>query len=187
MADAPIDFTNSMSPKEATARLEHLKQTLDGAPPTTTPANAVEGAARLHHLMSGKDPEWIARFNAGNPETVREFHALTKMKAEANPADLAMAGAAPSHLEFELRTPGTATLREMVEAVPHLRELFPDDAIKQLLSAVPADVREYAAAWKKSAMSDPEFVRVYLGGDVETRKQMAACNAILSSGVEKAK
>jgi hypothetical protein len=172
------------TPEEATAWLAQKRAAFDGPAPPVAPSNAVEGAARLQHLMSGKDPEWMKRFFAGNVETVKEFHALTKMRAEADEADLAMAGVKPNHLEFEARIQGKASLREMTETVPYLRAIgIPDLAIEHYLKDLPVEPEAIAAAklWKAQAMSSAEFVAALLRGDIEARGRMTAANMILTS------
>jgi hypothetical protein len=175
---------------EAKQTLAQIKQTQDGPPPSATPSNAVEGAARLAYLISGRDPEWLARFNAGHAETMREYHSLVKMKVEADPVELALAGVVPSHLEFEYREQGVASLREMASAVPDFRRAgIPDEATAHFLRDLPAEPKDYETAvrWKEEALATPEWRAGYLAGHPAFVGPMKRANMLIVAGPKKAK
>jgi hypothetical protein len=174
------------SPEEATLARAQKQAAYDGPPPTTTPRNGVEAAQRLQYLTEGKDPVWLARWSAGHAETMREYHSLAKMKAEADPVDLAMAGVLPSHLEFEARTPGVASVREMASMIPHLRDEggMSDEAIAHFLRDGPADAMDYSIAvnFRKTVAETPELRARWLAGDPTLKSQMIRAAVLVTAG-----
>jgi hypothetical protein len=174
------------TPEEATAWLAQMKTAFDGPPPTANPKNSVEAARRLQYLTSGKDPGWFDRFNRGDPETRREFDALTKMRADANEVDLALSGVAPSHLDFEIGQQGKAGLRNMVDAMPGLREAgFSDDSIREILTDQKATREQHDAARRlQTALhGNTEWRARYLAGDAEAKRQQSHISAILAADI----
>jgi hypothetical protein len=160
--------------------------------PTATPSNAVEASARLKHLT--KDQGFSARYAAGNVDARREFDALNKMIAEADPYALAIAGHAPPDGVDE-NAGAVAGGREMVAAAAHLREAgLSDGDIHEFFSGQltddgkPLTAEEKAAGAKgaehilQRASRDPELRRRILSGDSALLNELTMLSAVIAAG-----
>src|SRR5437588_8002062 len=109
----------SLTPAEATARLEAMKP----SPPAATATNADQARARLDHLAK-TDPEFSRKLLSGDVEAGREFRALTEMAANGDQGDRLdriVNGTAETSL-FETTTSGTITTNNAMKFASDLRE-----------------------------------------------------------------
>jgi hypothetical protein len=147
------------------------------------PATPAEAATRLDQIRSGADPKFTEAFLAGHPERVREFqelHELAAKGADSESVDQAMAGVLPEMPSSDMRQlVGTAELLKSVGFTPL--------SIKETLEGRPASQAEVdmATKWKADHMSNAEWVKRLMSGDVEARRHLLVANVILSSPVKK--
>ncbi|WLA53194.1 hypothetical protein [Bradyrhizobium diazoefficiens] len=141
------------------------------------PSTPAEAATRLDQLKA--DPKWTSSFLSGSPTQLQEFRDLHGIIAKGDHVDMAMSGLMPEQ--------PSSGHREMAGTAAMLRELGIDDRIiKETLIGHMVTKPEYEATerWKKDAMSNPEFVKLYTGGDNEARRKMTLANIILTGGIK---
>jgi hypothetical protein len=103
--------------------------------------------------------------------------------AELDPVDLAIVGAIPDG--WTESGPG-AWLRDMVEAVPVLRDAgLRDAAIRQILSDQRVSQREYNAVTRlqKQRMADPTWCAKLLANDYATVRESLLISAVLAAEI----
>lgn len=149
----------------------------DPPAPPTTPA---EAATRLDTLRA--DSKWTEALLSGAPAQTREFHDLHRLVAKGDDVDIAIAGALqPGGIQ-------TSEHLEMMSGAEALRSLgVRDEIIKDVLTdnhTVTKAEYEATKQWKSDSMSNPEFVKLYLGGDNEARRKMTLANIILTGGIK---
>jgi hypothetical protein len=143
------------------------------------PVNAAEASARLDVLAA--DKAWGKRLAAGDAVATKEFNSLTTMVADdGDKVAVAMSGQLPPGANGEIRElAGTASM---------LREVgIKDEIIKDVLAGTHTVTKaEYDATvrWKADHMSDPVWVKSYLGGSAEARRQAVLADIILSSNIK---
>ncbi|MCS3895807.1 hypothetical protein M2171_004940 [Bradyrhizobium japonicum USDA 38] len=141
------------------------------------PSTPAEAATRLDQLKA--DPKWASSFVSGSPSHLQEFRDLHEIVAKGDHVDMAMSGLMPEM--------PSSSHREMAGTASMLRELGIDDRIiKETLTGHMVTKPEYEATerWKKDAMSNPDFVKRYIGGDNEARRKMTLANIILTGGIQ---
>lgn len=129
---------------------------------------------RLDQLKS--DPKWRDGFLAGGPAQVREFQDLHEIAAKADDVGAAMAGVLPEMSSSDLRAMvGTASLLKDAGFTPL--------SIQETLEGRPASQAEIdmATKWKADHMSNPDWVKRLMSGDVEAKRHLLVANVILSS------
>jgi hypothetical protein len=187
MADEPIDIM-SLTPEQATAKLNEMTAAYRGALPSENPQTAAEAGARLAAL--GQDPAWSAKLFAGNAEANREFHRLSQMIANGDRTTDALAGIEPR--VSELTSGKELNTRNLTTAVRDLREMgLDEDVIRMAIEGLPADTTpEQAAIIKQAALErrreilgTPELRQRYLEKDPELVKNMAATAIALGSDI----
>lgn len=158
---------------------ETQQQQFPPAPPAA--ANASEAQLKIDVLTA--DRAWTDRFLGGDPAAVNEFKALSGVAVDGGTAEDVVAsvmnGKAP---EF-----GNGKQRQMAVTVEHFRDLgIADGVTKEFLSGHQYSPQEYqaVASLKRQLMSDPVFVKDYLGGSVEANRRMTTINAVLTNGVK---
>jgi hypothetical protein len=147
------------------------------APPT----NAIEAHDRLGVLSA--DARWADNLMKGDTATVREFHELSAMAANGDKIQTAMAGVVPAYVLGGIPDSEQVMLTETAN---HLRDLgLSDGAVEQALRREPLPKNEIdlATAWKMRAMRSEDFVKKFLSGDPEARKQMSLANIVESSQI----
>lgn len=142
----------------------------------TTPA---EAATRLGQLRA--DPKWTSALLGGAPGQTKEFHDLHRLVAKGDSVDMAMAGVLqPGGLQ-------TSDHMEQIGGAAALREVgIADGIIKDVLTdshTVTKAEFEATKQWKSDQMSNPDFVKLYMGGDNEARRKMTLANIILTGGI----
>ncbi len=95
MSDQPQD-TFSLTPAEATARLDAMSAALAGHPPSISPQTPAQARALLAQRTA--DPDFLRELEAGNVDTKKEFAQLTGLIAQADPAADAIAGVDPQDI-----------------------------------------------------------------------------------------
>lgn len=150
---------------------------IDQPAPPSTPA---EAATRLDQLRA--DPKWTSALLSGGPVQTREFHDLHQLVSKGDDVDLAMAG---------VTQPGIIQSGEhmqMMGAAAMLREFgVRDEITKDVLAGthtVTKAEHEATKQWKADHMSNPEWVKLYMGGDNEARRKMTLANIILTGGIK---
>ena len=156
---------------------ETTQTQLDAPAPPSTPA---EAATRLDQLKA--DPKWTSALLSGALGQTKEFHDLHHLVAKGDSVDMAMAGVLqPGVLQ-------TSDHMELMGGAQALRALgIQDGIIKDVLTDSHAVTKaEYEATkqWKADHMSNPEWVKLYMGGDNEARRKMALANIILTGGIK---
>jgi hypothetical protein len=150
-------------------------------PPPAPAPNATEAQAKIDTLMI--DQGWIDRFMKGEPTAVNEYHTLTGAAVDGGSAEDVVA----SVLTGKGPQFGNSVARQMTVAVEQFRELGISDGVtKEFLSGHKVTPQEYqaVASLKRELMSDPEFVKDYLGGNVKANQRMTTINAVLVNGVK---
>ena len=82
---------------------------------------------------------------------------------------------------------GNSVQRQMASTVELFRETGIADGIaKQFLSGEKVTPAEYTAVvnLKRELMSNADFVKDYLGGDVKAKQRMLTINAVITNGVK---
>jgi hypothetical protein len=146
--------------------------------PPALPSTPAEAATRLDQLKA--DPKWTASFLGGNPTHLQEFRDLHEIVAKGDDVDAAMAGVLPEMPSSDMRTmAGTAELLKDIG--------FTSLSIKETLEGRPASHAEVdmATKWKADHMSNPDWVKRLMSGDVEAKRHLLVANVILSSPVKK--
>jgi hypothetical protein len=143
------------------------------------PATPAEAATRLDQLKA--DPNWTSALLSGAPGQTREFHDLHRLVAKGDSVDMAMAGVLqPGGLQ-------TSDHMELIGGAAALRALgIQDGIIKDVLSdshTVTKAEFEATKQWKADQMSNPDWVKLYMGGDNEARRKMTLANIILTGGI----
>jgi hypothetical protein len=145
--------------------------------PPVLPSTPAEAATRLDQLKA--DPKWTASFLSGSPTQVQEFRDLHEIVAKGGDVDAVMAGAVPAM--------PSSDLREMIGTAALLKDVgFTPLSIKETLEGRPASQAEVdmATKWKADHMSNPDWVKRLMSGDVEARRHLLVANVILSSPVK---
>jgi hypothetical protein len=181
-----------MSPEAATAALARMTGEYNSAPPTVvdpTPkpedrAKAAEARVKLEALKA--DSEWGKRYLAGDVATRKTFEELTGAIAAGggSDADLALIG---HHPDGHIDSGNGATLRDMISAVPELREAgVPDDVIKQVLEDRPVSKTERAMTEQllRERMGNAEWRQKLMSGDYAVKRENLLMSVILASRVE---
>ena len=184
--------TFGMSPEAATAALARMTAELAQAPPTVAdPApkpedrtKAAEARLKLDALKT--DPEWGRKYLAGDAATRKTFDELTVAIAAGGggDADLALLG---HHPDGHIDSGNGATLRDMIAAVPELREAgVPDDVIKQVLEDRPVSGTERAMTEQlpRERMGNAEWRQALMSGDFAAKRENLLMSVILASRVE---
>ncbi|WP_426608648.1 hypothetical protein [Bradyrhizobium sp. McL0616] len=141
------------------------------------PATPAEAATRLGELKA--DPKWTASLLSGGPAQVREFQDLHEIAAKGSDVAAAMAGGSP--------TMASSDLREMIGTAEMLKDVgFTPLSIRETLEGRPASQAEVdmATKWKADHLSDAEWVKRLMSGDVEAKRHLLVANVILSSPVK---
>lgn len=143
--------------------------------PATPPASPAEAASRLETRMA--DPAWRDAYLSGNGPEVAESRSLHEMIASGDdPVASAMTGAMPDLPSSEHRL--------MSQTADVLRDHgIREEVIRETLEARPASDqdRAIALAWKNQHMRDEGWVKRYMTGDSDARREMTLANIILSS------
>lgn len=150
-------------------------------PPAPVAMNATDAQNQMNVLTA--DKAWVDRLLNGDVAAANQFKALTGALVDGGSADDVVAsimdGKAP---EF-----GNGEQRQMARAVEHFRELGIGDGVtKQFLSGQKVSPQEFRAVadLKRELMSNAEFVKAYLGGDVKAKQRMTMINSVLVNGVK---
>jgi hypothetical protein len=73
----------------------------------------------------------------------------------------------------------------MANTADMLREIgFPEKAIHETLAGkvpTPDDI-QLAQSWKRQALNSPEWVRRYLSGEPDARREMMAADVVITNG-----
>ena len=181
-----------MSPEAATAALarmtgEYINSPApvpDAGPKPEDRAKAAEARLKLEALKT--DPEWGKRYLAGDVATRQVFEELTAAIAAggAGDADLALIG---HHPDGHIDSGHGATLRDMIAAVPELREAgVPDDVIKQVLEDRPVSRTERAMTEQllRERMGNAEWRQKLMSGDFAVKRENLLMSVILASRVD---
>jgi hypothetical protein len=156
-------------------------------PVPLVPSNAPEADARLAVLTS--DPEWGRKLMAGDYQTRREFETLTALKAAGEGPD---AIADPTPQVIETTVGQNVRHADILSVAADLRKLWSDSdnceaAIAEVLNPNvqldPAFVQGMRD-WREQALRDPEFVRMWLAGDLWATQRMTLCCAVIGLGTE---
>jgi hypothetical protein len=111
--------------------------------------NPIEAAARLNYLTSGKDQDFIRRFNAGDPAACQDFEKLATQAADADDVDRAMAGVGRMPMEYEGGSSNESRLADMIAFVKECHQLgMPEENIANILRTqqeAPEAIRAYKA------------------------------------------
>lgn len=185
----PAEF--GMSPEAATAALagmtgEYLNAPAPAPDPGPKPedrAKAAEARLKLEALKT--DPEWGRKYLAGDVATRKTFDELTDaIAAGGGDADLALLGHYP---DGHIDSGNGATLRDMIAAVPELREAgVPDDVIKQVLEDRPVSRAERAMTEQllRERMGNAEWRQKLMTGDFAVKRENLLMSVILASRIE---
>jgi hypothetical protein len=147
---------------------------------TDAPATPEAATARLGELTA--DKAWSGKLLAGEPTTVGEFHALSRLAA-AEPA--------PSPASVEEIAAAAAKANDaanLADFVKGTRDRFPvgDDVIQQIAEGRPVSAadRDLGISWLQQLATDKERSAKVLAGDTELRRQMFAASVLVSSPVK---
>lgn len=150
--------------------------------PAPPPANATAARATLDAHMT--DQAWVDRVFSGDPAAKKELNDLTTMVATgAKGADVVAA-----IMNGDLPQAGaTSDERVMAATAGMLRDIgFPAKAIEETIlgkEPTPVDI-DRARAWKIQAFQNADWVKRYLAGDGDARREMMAADIVLSSAPE---
>jgi hypothetical protein len=183
MADTlPITPTEAIADgsREAAARaLAGLSENyrLANAPPPPEPGTPAEAASMLAALRA--DRGWTDRLLRGDGPQVAEFHRLSEMVAKGDEITHVMANSPGlSNTSVDGVPSPAATARE----IPALRDAGLSDAvIEELLRghvATPEEVRAVKRL-KAARHSDPVWVKAYLSGSAEHRREATLMAIVL--------
>lgn len=170
-------FANSQAASAAAAAA--VSKEAPAAP--IIPAAANEAAARLSDLKA--DPKWRDQYLKGSSTHAKEMRDLQAVvdKEQNTQVDMAIAGKLYDGIQpgGHLAAVGTAEM---------LREAGIGDAavIRQVLAGEEVTPQEHAAATetKERLMKDQDFVKKYMTGDGDAKRQMTLLNVVLSSPVK---
>lgn len=149
--------------------------------PPALPSTPAEAATRLDQLKA--DPKWTASFLSGSPTQLQEFRDLHETIAKGNDdVSAAMTGIIPEMSSSDLKTmAGTASMLKDVGFTPL--------SIKETLEGRPASQAEVdmATKWKADHLSNQDWVKRLMSGDVEAKRHLLVANVILSSPLKSEK
>jgi hypothetical protein len=149
----------------------------EAAPPPAAPTNAVEARGRLDTRIADKD--FGAKVLSGDPNANREFRDLQKMAASEDDSTITAA------MSGNIGEMPDSSTRLMANTTDMLREIgFPEKAIHETLAGkvpTPDDI-QLAQSWKRQAMNSPEWVRRYLSGEPDARREMMAADVVITNG-----
>jgi hypothetical protein len=149
------------------------------ATPPAAPSTPAEAATRLDQLKA--DPAWTNALMSGGPAQTRQFHELHELVAKGDNVDMAMAGVMPDGI---IQDSGQV---EMAGAASMMRELgIRDEVIKEFLVGHTTTKAWYdeTARYKADKMSNPEWVKKLMSGDIEARRELFLANSILTGGIK---
>jgi hypothetical protein len=159
---------------------DQQQQTPPPAPPPA-PTNAAEAATRINELKA--DTAWRDRYLAGGLTEKREITSLQELINKSNTADVdrAMAGLlddAPFQRSSQM---------EMIGAAGMFRDLgIRDDVIRQTLTGQEVTQAEHDAVknLKAERMRDHAWVREYMAGNGQHKRDMMLMNIVLTSPIK---
>jgi hypothetical protein len=149
------------------------------ATPPAPPSTPAEAATRLTALKA--DPAWTKALDQGGPAQTREFHSLHELISKGDGIDQAMSGVLPDGIiqdGAQVQTAGT---------VSWMRQLgIRDDVIREALAGYEPSqaLISETARYKADKMSNPEWVKKLMSGDVEARRELFLANSILTGGIK---
>lgn len=181
---------HELSPQQAGEHLAALQAAHDArhapAAPPDKPSTPSEAKAKLDYLA--RDREWGKKLEAGDTETQKEFHTLTALAAEAQPADQldkVIAGTAERPM-FETVTDGQLSTGKLMSAVDGLRKVgISDDAIREAMNGGKnsAVIHRAVQELKAKLFGDQAWVKRYLDGGAVERRQATLIAIALNSEV----
>jgi hypothetical protein len=163
----------ALSPAEQAAATAAAQAATGERVPLPATARA-EAAKRIAEYKA--NPEFITRYQRGDPATVKQWREDHKIVSSAPAAD-----------EIETR------LADQI--ANQVRYGFPDPASelgKDLIGylsgkkTITTAERRQVEARMASLKSDPEFVQKFLGGNLEARKTMRICTTLLTAQIKDA-
>jgi hypothetical protein len=175
------------SPEVATRALAHKAAAYRAAnaPPPPPPGTPEAAASRLAELQG--DLAWRSRLLQGAPRETEEFHSLNARIAEGDPVDAALAmGGDPAHVLSNTSVDGVPSPHMTAMEIPALREIgLSDGIIAELLRGHTCSPAEIAAVRRLKAArhSDPEWVRAFLKGSSEHRREHTLMSIVLGTQV----
>jgi hypothetical protein len=169
----------SLSAKEAGAELERLAAVHAGPAPTAAPTTALQARERLASL--GRDSDFINKYQSGDIGARETFDALTKMiDGHKDPvAGLLRGEPAPNETRVG---PGYATLRQIAEVIPSLREDgLTDGQIHQLATDHVFTEAEVAAVQRlqNELHGTAAWREKLLAGDAEAKREQLLMSCVL--------
>jgi hypothetical protein len=147
-----------------------------GAPPPA-PSTPQEAASKLAELRANKD--WGDRVLKSDPGALKEMRDLSRLVAQGSDVDRIMAGEPDLP---NLSVGGQLSLKSVADAVPALRAAgISDGAIHELLSDRKPTAEEFMAVKRFKSMrhGDESWVKRFLAGDFEARRESTLMNMIL--------
>jgi hypothetical protein len=151
-------------------------------PAPTAPSNPAEAASRLSELKA--DTAWRDRYLAGGVTEKREITALQEMlnKSDNPDVDRAMAGVLDDG-PFQ-----RSSHMQMIGIAGMLRELgIRDEVIRETLIGKEVTKAEHdaVARLKADRMRDHAWVREFLAGNGQHKRDMTLMNIVLTSPISK--
>jgi hypothetical protein len=149
----------------------------------TEPTNATEAQAALDARTADKG--WSDRYINGGSAERQEFQQLTSKIASGGDdvVDAALKGSLTTPAGF------VSSDHQLINhAVALFRDLgIRDDVIKQTLNGQEVTQAEYDTVkrWKADRMRDSEWVKKYLAGEGEHKREMMLADIVLSSSIKK--
>jgi hypothetical protein len=138
------------------------------------------------------DPSFRQEFLKGGAQQKADVAALVAKKvdaaATAAKVDAALAGTLPTSGFVHANTEAGVSPQNLISAVAGFRELgVGDEALRELLTGKQTNKETFdrVAEFRQTLLRDPEWMKRWLGGDLECRKQMALCNIVKLGGVKK--
>jgi hypothetical protein len=179
MSETPIE---SLTPEQATAKLNEMAAAFHGTPPGT----AAQAAAELEALMANR--EWAGRYMEGGTAERAKFAELTtRIAAGDTVADMAAGKVEPPSIE--VTTGDQLPTHTMMQAIADLQARgLTDEAVAEILTGKTFSREEVRAAeqWRERAVRDPLFRAALLTGDSNCGRQWLVANAIIAMGAGEA-
>ena len=175
----------TLTPAEATAKLDEMTVAYRGGPPSDKPQTPAEAKAQLDDLS--KDKGWADKLMAGDVAARREFDVLTKMQADADDRLEGVLNGTAQPQMMELTTPEhPLSTRDLQSGVDGLREAgVREEVIRDFLRGEPVskETRQLVERFQAKRHGDAEWVKKLLAGDHEANRELTTMSIVLSAPI----
>jgi hypothetical protein len=171
--DALLQPPKELTPAEKDAAAAAARAALGNK---TTPLATARTEALAKIAAFKGNPEWLAKYQAGDVASVREWrdaHKAASAPPDAGESEAQLADQIASQVKYGFPDPASDLGKDLIGYLSGKKAITPVE-------------RRQVEARKQSLMSDGEWAKRFLGGDLAARQQMRIITTLLTAKVEAA-